>query len=271
MDKKIVIVCLWLLFCGSAVGQIDAVEKFTEGLQKVLYGEPCEPPTALDYASADIEPQSRGGIRNIARTLGRAKIQRYEQCLEEQDRRARIRLLNAQAEAIKQSMQTSPDYEIYPTLISNHGKLRKLINSCSDLGKLEMIRSYVEGVNLNDLRSALDSYGYIEFSGCPSGVTDPGIKELRIRSVPDNSQVRFTPLYSGLGEGHWISNNMDSGHLIKLEDGSLWLISPIDRVDTSIWLVTEQITVIVGDNPVYPYKLINTDTEEVAEAKLLPR
>ena len=66
-------------------------------------------------------------------------------------------------------------------------------------------------------------------------------------------------------------HNMDSGSLIKLEDGSLWLISPIDRVDTSIWLVTEAITVIVGDNPVYPYKLINTDTEEVAEAKLLPR
>ena len=77
------------------------------------------------------------------------------------------------------------------------------------------------------------------------------------------------PLYGGVAGTHSISDNINSGYMIKLEDGSVWEISPTDQADTSIWLATEEITVVEGDDPSYPYKLINTHTEEVAEAKLL--
>ena len=77
--------------------------------------------------------------------------------------------------------------------------------------------------------------------------------------------------YGGTGSGHWVSKNIDSGKLIKLEDGSLWEISSIDRINTMLWLATEQITITKSGNSPYPYKLINVDQENAAEAKLVSK
>ena len=76
-------------------------------------------------------------------------------------------------------------------------------------------------------------------------------------------------LYSGVGGGHWVNKTSNSGGVVVLEDRSLWEISTIDRIDTMLWLITEEITVLEGDNPVYPYKLINTDTGDKVDAKYL--
>ncbi|MBO8131939.1 MAG: hypothetical protein H0Z29_10590 [Candidatus Marinimicrobia bacterium] len=83
--------------------------------------------------------------------------------------------------------------------------------------------------------------------------------------------VRSGQTYDGVGGSHWVSKKIDGGRFIKLEDGSLWEISPIDRINTRLWLVTEEITVIESGNPLYPYMLINSDSEDTAEAKLISR
>ena len=75
--------------------------------------------------------------------------------------------------------------------------------------------------------------------------------------------------YYGEGTGHWVLENIDSSKFIKLEDGSLWEISSLDKIEAMLWLVTEEITVVESNNPLYSYKLINTDTGESAEAKLI--
>jgi len=77
--------------------------------------------------------------------------------------------------------------------------------------------------------------------------------------------------YAGVGGGHWVSKKIDGGKFLKLEDGSLWEISPIDRINTSLWLITEEIIVIESGNPLYPYKLINSDSGNAAEAKLISK
>ena len=74
--------------------------------------------------------------------------------------------------------------------------------------------------------------------------------------------------YVGVGSGHWISENSD-GKIIELEDGSLWLVSSIDRIYSSLWLATEEITVLESRGGFYPYKLVNTDNKEVVEDKYL--
>ena len=76
-------------------------------------------------------------------------------------------------------------------------------------------------------------------------------------------------LYLSLGDGHWVSKIMERGKYIKLEDGSLWEVSSIDRIDSSLWLITESITVVDNSNALYPYRLINTDSGDAVEAKLL--
>jgi hypothetical protein len=67
---------------------------------------------------------------------------------------------------------------------------------------------------------------------------------------------------------HWILEN-SRGEFIRLEDKSLWEVSPIDRIDSILWIPTSEITVIESRNPLYPYILINTNDGEKVEARLL--
>jgi hypothetical protein len=55
--------------------------------------------------------------------------------------------------------------------------------------------------------------------------------------------------------GHWIEQVLDEGHLIKLEDGSLWDVHPVDKVISSLWLPASDI-IVCGS------KLINEDDNE---------
>ena len=82
-------------------------------------------------------------------------------------------------------------------------------------------------------------------------------------SQEENAQVKPRVLprpTGGCNSGHWISDNIDDGKYIKLEDGSLWEVDGADTVDSSLWLETDDITVCDG-------KLINTDDKESVEAR----
>ena len=73
------------------------------------------------------------------------------------------------------------------------------------------------------------------------------------------------------GRGHWIDEVSSNGAIVTLEDGSMWDIATIDRIDTAIWLPTTDITVmrdrrLVGD---YKYVLVNTEDGEKAHARYL--
>ncbi len=75
-------------------------------------------------------------------------------------------------------------------------------------------------------------------------------------------------LYGITGSGHWIEDNHD-GEIIILEDGSIWGISPLDQIDSMLWLPVTDITVLDNSNLLYPYKLVNTEDDEIVEARLL--
>lgn len=63
----------------------------------------------------------------------------------------------------------------------------------------------------------------------------------------------------GCDSGHWVDEVLSNGAFVKLEDGSVWKIDPIDQVDTMLWLPTTDITVC-------QYLLINTEDNEKAGA-----
>lgn len=64
---------------------------------------------------------------------------------------------------------------------------------------------------------------------------------------------------SGCEDGHWVETVSSRGEIVKLEDGSIWEINSIDRIDTMLWLPPEAITVCGN-------RLINTDTGEAVDA-----
>lgn len=76
-------------------------------------------------------------------------------------------------------------------------------------------------------------------------------------------------LYVGEGSGHWIEEVSGSGKIIELEDGSVWEVSPLDIIETALWLPVTDIIVKRNNDPLYPYLLINKDDGEKAHAKLL--
>lgn len=76
-------------------------------------------------------------------------------------------------------------------------------------------------------------------------------------------------IYLSVGSGHWIKSVTDDGGIVILEDGSMWSISPIDRIDSALWLPITDITVIENNFSDYNYKLINKDDGESVEANLI--
>ncbi|MDR3453785.1 MAG: hypothetical protein P4L96_13465 [Rhodoferax sp.] len=59
--------------------------------------------------------------------------------------------------------------------------------------------------------------------------------------------------------GHWVESVSAGGEIVKLEDGSIWEVDAVDRIDSSLWLPTTEI--VVCDDT-----LINTDDNETVSA-----
>lgn len=67
---------------------------------------------------------------------------------------------------------------------------------------------------------------------------------------------------SGCEDGHWIDSVSDDGTIVKLEDGSVWMVDSVDAIDSAMWLPTTDI-ISCGD------RLINTDDNETVSARRL--
>lgn len=94
---------------------------------------------------------------------------------------------------------------------------------------------------------------------------------ITLSSQPPNKPKRSTGQYPGGTSGHWIQENIDSGTMIILEDGSIWKIDPLDKIEAALWLPISNITIVTSNNgsPGYDYLLINTNDGEKAHAKYL--
>jgi hypothetical protein len=75
--------------------------------------------------------------------------------------------------------------------------------------------------------------------------------------------------YTGAASGHWLSDVSADGTSIRLEDGSIWLVSPSSRSGAAKWLSLSKITVRAGTDPSFGYRLVNTDDQETADARFL--
>ncbi len=73
---------------------------------------------------------------------------------------------------------------------------------------------------------------------------------------------------------HYVSQLTDGGKFILLEDQSLWEVDSFDEWEVHLWQHVDEIRVVQsfgGDNPYYPYTLINLRRGGSVEAKLLSK
>ncbi len=50
--------------------------------------------------------------------------------------------------------------------------------------------------------------------------------------------------YPGSTGGRWIRSKADNGAIVILEDGSMWEINSLDRVNTALWLPFTNVTIL---------------------------
>jgi len=119
------------------------------------------------------------------------------------------------------------------------------------------------------------------FRALPHG--DPGIKRPNLAPYYQSPNLPFSGAspaggipaltYHTPSTGHWIKQNIDMGKMILLEDGSLWQIDPLDKIDAALWLATSNVTITEShDGGIgYDYLLVNSDERRACHAKFVTK
>jgi hypothetical protein len=95
--------------------------------------------------------------------------------------------------------------------------------------------------------------------------------EALLAQITQRPPIKRTVPIAAVRGGSWIEETSSDGSIIKLADGSIWRVSYMDQINTALWLPITDVTVIEGDDPSFPYKIINKDDGEVANVRLLSR
>jgi non-homologous end joining protein Ku len=75
--------------------------------------------------------------------------------------------------------------------------------------------------------------------------------------------------YTRIREEHWLSDKLEEGKIVVLEDESIWEVHPSDRHIIEHWLRISTITVKYTQKEDYPYLLSNSTEGEDARANYL--
>ena len=73
---------------------------------------------------------------------------------------------------------------------------------------------------------------------------------------------------SAKASDYWIQQIKDRGRIIILNTGDVLQVDPADTLYSMLWLPAQRVDVLQGDEPVYPYKIVDLDENETVSAKL---
>ncbi len=124
------------------------------------------------------------------------------------------------------------------------------------------------------LASALVAAAAIDFDMNADEKKQTGLYKLNdkektaLQSWIDNHYTkRSQPVQQAIQEKGTLQENLKSGSVIRLSDGSLWNIHPKDTPITQSWITPAEIVVSQSGDPTYPYKLTNSLTGSSVRAQ----
>jgi hypothetical protein len=92
------------------------------------------------------------------------------------------------------------------------------------------------------------------------------------KTATSETAVSTTTTYAAMGGGHLLRERSTDGRFLMLEDGSRWEIHPRDRFQTEDWEPNASLTVrTTRAEDGYGYEIVNTQTDEGALARFVPR
>lgn len=74
--------------------------------------------------------------------------------------------------------------------------------------------------------------------------------------------ILFLSLHLSAAEETYLTDKSDDGSILILADGSVWEVSAVDRIDSALWLPTEDIIIPDSEDC-----LINKDNGEKVDAQ----
>jgi hypothetical protein len=91
------------------------------------------------------------------------------------------------------------------------------------------------------------------------------------RPIAPKAVAPVAGIYASVGGGHWIKENIDRGSMFLLEDGSLWEVDRLDRLNCSLWMRLTSITVVETKDGLngFDYMLVDRSGGQAVHAKLL--
>lgn len=146
------------------------------------------------------------------------------------------------------------------------------------------IRTCVDPMKLEDDRmhptakaSAVWAIALLIVQGCashqtwlpPANHSAPTMQFTPFVHQPVAPSRAIRPKPGVVSTGHWIKWVRNSGAIIGLEDGTVWRVSPLDKINSMIWIPFSNIIITESDDVFYPFRLINTDDKETVAATLL--
>lgn len=132
-----------------------------------------------------------------------------------------------------------------------------------------LLNSVVKDISTTPIVEAVATPASAEKSAREMTPTPAPIIESRANPNPTPSTPCKT--YLNTGEKEFISDNAH-GTILILSDGSIWQVTDVDVIDSSLWLPSDDVIVMRAEDPVacFGYLIINTDEHaEEVHAKYL--
>ena len=96
--------------------------------------------------------------------------------------------------------------------------------------------------------------------------------EMGISDITEEEDTEETPeVKYEVGSKYALESILESGRYIQLEDESIWEVNTDEKKDLNVWEKGEQIILLESQNKTYPYKMLNIESDESVEVKLLSK
>ncbi|KDR96594.1 hypothetical protein SAMN02745945_00158 [Peptoclostridium litorale DSM 5388] len=94
--------------------------------------------------------------------------------------------------------------------------------------------------------------------------------EMGISDITEETDEEETPKVKyEVGNKYALESILESGRYIQLEDESIWEVNTDEEQDLSVWEKGSNIILLESQNKTYPYKMLNIESDESVEVKLL--
>ena len=145
-------------------------------------------------------------------------------------------------------------YDLNSRAHTFYAVLVSVVLAGSALGQSDPVLTMEKVMTREQMRTiGIDGLTPIQRAALDRWLSDYTVRVIQFAQQSDkpatNGPIPPPTTYSGSGGGHWIKSKADNGAIVILEDGSMWEINSLDRIETALWLPISNVTILRASSP----------------------